>query len=133
MKNVSPIRVRFAPSPTGNLHIGSLRSALFNWLFARHNNGIFLLRIEDTDAERSKKVFLDSILSAFSWIGITSDEPMVTQSERIVEYQAVAHNLISRVRLIVVIVQLKNIRMDFLMESIILDITECVVPMKVLY
>ena len=61
-----PVRVRFAPSPTGHLHIGGMRSAIFNWLFARHNNGAFLLRIEDTDVERSKKEYTDSILASFS-------------------------------------------------------------------
>ena len=64
------VRVRFAPSPTGHLHIGGLRSALFNWLFARHHNGSFLLRIEDTDIERSKQEYTDSILSSFAWIHI---------------------------------------------------------------
>lgn len=90
----SQIRVRFAPSPTGNLHIGSLRSALFNWLFARHNNGTFLLRIEDTDPERSKEHFLHSILDAFSWMDIIADEPLVTQSQRLDMYQKVAENLL---------------------------------------
>jgi len=92
----SKIRVRFAPSPTGNLHIGSLRSALFNWLFAHHHKGIFLLRIEDTDPERSKEHFLRSILDAFSWIGIVSDEPIVTQSHRILVYQKIAQELLNK-------------------------------------
>jgi glutamyl-tRNA synthetase len=92
----SQIRVRFAPSPTGNLHIGSLRSALFNWLFARHHKGTFLLRIEDTDPERSKEHFLRSILDAFSWIGIVSDEPIVTQSHRISMYQKIAQELLDK-------------------------------------
>jgi glutamyl-tRNA synthetase len=56
-----PVRVRFAPSPTGYLHIGSLRTALFNWLFARHHKGTFLVRIEDTDIERSKSEYTDAI------------------------------------------------------------------------
>jgi glutamyl-tRNA synthetase len=90
----SSIRVRFAPSPTGYLHIGSLRSALFNWLFARHHGGVFLLRIEDTDLERSKQDYLDSILSSFSWLEITSDEPILVQSERISIYQNVAQQLV---------------------------------------
>ena len=84
------VRVRFAPSPTGHLHIGSLRSALFNWLFARHVGGTFLLRIEDTDIERSRSEYLASILGAFEWLGIRSDEPLVVQSERIMEYNKVA-------------------------------------------
>jgi glutamyl-tRNA synthetase len=76
------VRVRFAPSPTGHLHIGGLRTALFNWLFARHHGGSFLLRIEDTDLERSRPEFTDAILEAFAWVGIKSDEPLVTQSQR---------------------------------------------------
>lgn len=88
------IRVRFAPSPTGHLHIGSLRSALFNWLFARHSNGTFLLRIEDTDLERSRQEYLESILEAFSWLNIQPDEPIIVQSERILEYNKIANMLI---------------------------------------
>ena len=76
------IRVRFAPSPTGHLHIGGLRTALFNWLFARHYGGSFLLRIEDTDLERSRAEYTDAILEAFKWAGIESDEPLVMQSQR---------------------------------------------------
>ena len=76
------VRVRFAPSPTGHLHIGGLRSALFNWLFARHNHGKFLLRIEDTDIERSKQEYTDSIVASFAWMHIDWDEPVVIQSER---------------------------------------------------
>lgn len=88
------IRVRFAPSPTGHLHIGSLRTALFNWLFARHHNGSFLLRIEDTDLERSKQEYTDSILRAFAWVGITSDEPIVIQSSRLAEHQKYVQQLL---------------------------------------
>ncbi len=77
------VRVRFAPSPTGNLHIGGLRTALFNWLFARHFQGTFLVRIEDTDLERSTPEFFDSILGALEWVSITSDEPLVIQSHAI--------------------------------------------------
>lgn len=76
------VRVRIAPSPTGRLHIGNLRAALFNWLFARHNGGTFVVRIEDTDRERSKQEYVDSILDAFSWVGMASDEPIVFQSQR---------------------------------------------------
>lgn len=80
-------RVRFAPSPTGNLHIGGMRTALFNWLFARHHGGTFLLRIEDTDLQRSKKQYVDAQLAALRWCGLESDEPLVFQSERIAAYQ----------------------------------------------
>lgn len=88
------VRVRFAPSPTGHLHIGGLRTALFNWLFARHNNGAFLLRIEDTDFERSTQEYRDSILHSFSWTQLEHDEEIVTQSERILAHQEVAERLI---------------------------------------
>jgi glutamyl-tRNA synthetase len=90
-----PIRVRFAPSPTGHLHIGGLRTAFFNWLFARHANGSFLLRIEDTDLERSKQEYVDSQLAAFAWAGITSDEPVVIQSQRFKEHDAVIRQLVA--------------------------------------
>jgi glutamyl-tRNA synthetase len=88
------VRVRFAPSPTGHLHIGGLRTALFNWLFARHHGGAFLLRIEDTDFERSTQEYRDSILQSFAWTQLQHDEEIVTQSERIAEHQKVAHQLI---------------------------------------
>jgi len=87
------VRVRFAPSPTGHLHIGGMRSAIFNWLFARHNNGSFLLRIEDTDRERSKQEYTDSILASFAWMRIDWDEPVVIQSERAKRHQEVAQKL----------------------------------------
>lgn len=88
------VRVRFAPSPTGHLHIGGLRTALFNWLFARHHGGAFLLRIEDTDVERSTQEYRDSILQSFAWTQLQHDEEIVTQSERISVHQAVAQKLI---------------------------------------
>lgn len=90
------VRVRFAPSPTGHLHIGGMRSAIFNWLFARHNKGSFLLRIEDTDVERSKKEYTDSILASFAWMRIDWDEPVVIQSERIVRHKQIAEQLLSQ-------------------------------------
>lgn len=77
-----PVKVRFAPSPTGSLHIGGVRTALFNWLFACHEGGSFVIRIEDTDTERSEKRYEDDILQSFQWLGIESDEPIVRQSER---------------------------------------------------
>lgn len=82
-----PIRVRFAPSPTGMLHIGGARTALFNYLFAKKQQGRYLLRIEDTDLERSTDAAKQSILDAFEWLGITSDEPLVYQSTRNEIYQ----------------------------------------------
>src|SRR3989338_1585838 len=85
MKNMTKkkVIVRFPPSPTGNLHIGGARTALFNYLFAKHKGGSFLLRIEDTDKERSKKEFEENILGALAWLGITHDnKKLVRQSER---------------------------------------------------
>jgi glutamyl-tRNA synthetase len=92
---VEKVRVRFAPSPTGHLHIGSLRTALFNWLFARHNNGQYLVRIEDTDIKRSHEKFVDSILSSLEWAQLTSDEPPVFQSERTEKYKEAINQLLS--------------------------------------
>lgn len=88
------VRVRFAPSPTGHLHIGGLRSALFNWLFARHNNGSFMLRIEDTDRERSMPEYQQSILDSFAWVGMHADEPLVIQSSRFAEHTKVIDQLL---------------------------------------
>lgn len=76
------VRVRLAPSPTGFLHVGTAQSALYNWLFARSQGGSFLLRIEDTDIERSTKEYEQSIIDALEWLGVRSDEPVVRQSER---------------------------------------------------
>ena len=74
MTSPSPLRVRFAPSPTGKLHVGGARTALFNWAFARRHGGVFLLRIEDTDRERSKPEYERAILEGLSWLGINWDE-----------------------------------------------------------
>jgi glutamyl-tRNA synthetase len=82
----SQVKTRIAPSPTGNLHIGTARSALFNYLFARQNNGKFIVRIEDTDRERSKKEFEDDILDGLKWLGLESDE-LYRQSERTLIYK----------------------------------------------
>ena len=87
MSITSPIRVRFAPSPTGFLHIGNVRAALFNWLFARHHKGTFLVRVEDTDKVRSTEQFLQAQLKALDWLGLTYDEPAVIQSTRIARHQ----------------------------------------------
>ena len=74
---------RFAPSPTGHLHLGGARTALFAWLHAKTSKGKFLLRFEDTDNERSKKEFVDSIVSSLSWLGIEPDDEPVFQSKNI--------------------------------------------------
>ncbi|MCX5922169.1 MAG: glutamate--tRNA ligase [Candidatus Dependentiae bacterium] len=91
-----PVRVRMAPSPTGHLHLGGLRTVIFNWLFARHHNGSFLLRIEDTDLERSKPEFTESILQSLQWMGVESDEPVVIQSERVPEHRRIAQELVDQ-------------------------------------
>ncbi|MDD5129972.1 MAG: glutamate--tRNA ligase [Candidatus Omnitrophica bacterium] len=87
------VRVRFAPSPTGNLHIGGGRTALFNWLFSQSQNGKFILRIEDTDKERSKKEFVDEILYSLKWLGFNWDE-LYYQSERFERYRMHADKLL---------------------------------------
>lgn len=97
-----PVRVRFAPSPTGSLHIGGLRTALFNWLFARHYDGVFILRIEDTDQKRFDPTALDTLKEALRWAGLQWDEgPEVggvhgpyVQSERLEHYQKWANWLV---------------------------------------
>ncbi|MEE2987101.1 MAG: glutamate--tRNA ligase family protein, partial [Nitrospinota bacterium] len=76
------IRVRFAPSPTGFLHIGGVRTALFNWLFARHRGGKFILRIEDTDLSRSTEGSIEEILESIRWLGLDWDEGPFRQTER---------------------------------------------------
>lgn len=81
------VRVRFAPSPTGHLHIGGARTALFNYLFARHHRGVFILRIEDTDVERSTQEYLDSILKGMEWLGMEWDEGPFFQMERMDIYR----------------------------------------------
>ena len=73
-----PIRVRFAPSPTGYLHIGGARTALFNWLFARHHGGAFILRVEDTDTQRNSQEAIDVILKGLRWLGLDWDEGPTT-------------------------------------------------------
>ena len=88
------MRTRFAPSPTGVLHIGGARTALFNWLLARRHGGAFVLRIEDTDAERSTRESIDQIIDAMSWLGLEADEGPFLQTDRLDRYRAVAHQLL---------------------------------------
>jgi len=83
------IKTRFAPSPTGVLHIGSVRTALFCWLFARHHNGSFVLRVEDTDQARSTQANVDAILDGMSWLGLTVDEGPFYQTQRFERYAEV--------------------------------------------
>jgi len=104
MSNNGQVRVRFAPSPTGYLHVGGARTALFNYLFARKTNGKFILRIEDTDLERSEKVFEEQLINALRWLGLDWDEgPDIggpygpyRQSERTELYHYYAQELIKQ-------------------------------------
>lgn len=89
------VTTRFAPSPTGFLHIGGARTALFNWLFARHHKGRFLLRIEDTDRQRSTQEAIDAILDGMSWLGLEPDEAPVFQSSRAQRHAEVVDELLS--------------------------------------
>ena len=89
------IVTRFAPSPTGFLHIGGARTALFNWLFARHHGGTYLLRIEDTDKERSTEAAIEAILDGLGWLGLAGDEAPVYQSSRAARHQEVAEMLLA--------------------------------------
>jgi len=88
-------RVRFAPSPTGYLHVGGARTALFNWLYARHMGGKFLLRIEDTDKERSSEENTRIILDGLTWLGLDWDEELVSQGARLARHQEVADRLLA--------------------------------------
>src|SRR5215471_2948851 len=90
-----PIRVRFAPSPTGYLHVGGARTALFNWLFARHHGGTLVLRIEDTDLERSTPEMVEGILVGLRWLGIDWDEGPFHQTDRMALYRAAAGRLLN--------------------------------------
>jgi len=88
------VRVRIAPSPTGNLHIGTARTAVFNWLFARHHGGTFILRIEDTDIERSRPEYTENILSGLRWLGLNWDEGPFFQTQRLDHYQKAIQTLL---------------------------------------
>src|SRR6187200_2620793 len=89
------VRVRFAPSPTGYLHIGAARSALFNWLYARKTGGKFLLRIEDTDLQRSTDESTRSIIEGLEWLGLDYDEDLVFQSNNAPQHRAAAERLVA--------------------------------------
>ncbi|MFM7384315.1 MAG: glutamate--tRNA ligase, partial [Microcystaceae cyanobacterium] len=90
------VRVRIAPSPTGNLHIGTARTAVFNWLFARHQGGQFILRIEDTDLERSKPEYTENILSGLRWLGLNWDEGPFFQTQRLDHYRQAIQTLLDK-------------------------------------
>ncbi|MBI4353884.1 MAG: glutamate--tRNA ligase, partial [Candidatus Omnitrophica bacterium] len=88
------VRVRFAPSPTGTLHVGSARTALFNWLYAKHHQGTLILRIEDTDQKRSDPSFVKNILDSLHYLGIAADEGPLFQSQRLALYRQYADRLL---------------------------------------
>ena len=92
---MSEVRVRFAPSPTGNVHIGNIRAAIFNWLYARHTGGKFLLRVEDTDLERSTPEAIRTLLDCMEWLGLNYDEPEVYQTRNVQKHLAAAERLLS--------------------------------------
>lgn len=98
MNTQKGIRTRFAPSPTGYLHIGGARTALFNWLFARHSGGVFVLRIEDTDQARSREELSGAILDSMKWLGMDWDEGPYYQSQRLEIYRQAAERLIAEDR-----------------------------------
>lgn len=89
------IRTRFAPSPTGNVHIGNMRAAIFNWLYARHTGGKFLLRVEDTDRERSTPEAIETLLQAMDWLGLDVDEEPLYQSTRMEAHLEAAEKLLA--------------------------------------
>ena len=91
---MSEVRVRMAPSPSGFLHVGTARTAIYNWLFARHNKGKFILRIEDTDVTRSSQEMIDAILDSIKWLGLDWDEGPYHQSQRTRLYQEYAQKLL---------------------------------------
>ncbi|MBW4657950.1 MAG: glutamate--tRNA ligase [Drouetiella hepatica Uher 2000/2452] len=90
------VRVRIAPSPTGKLHIGTARTAIFNWLFARHHQGTFVLRIEDTDLERSRPEYTENIMEGLTWLGLTWDEGPVYQTQRMDLYRQKIQELLDK-------------------------------------
>ena len=90
------VATRFAPSPTGPLHIGGVRTALFNWLYSKNQNGNFYLRIEDTDKERSKEEYKNQIIKSLQWIGINHDGTEYIQSQKIDDHIKVANELLKK-------------------------------------
>ena len=90
---MTKIRTRFAPSPTGFIHLGNIRSALYPWAFARANGGDFILRIEDTDLERSNQASVDVIIEGLAWLGLDHDEGPFYQMQRMDRYKEVLAQL----------------------------------------
>src|SRR5438876_2052558 len=92
----SPVITRFAPSPTGYLHIGGARTALFNWLYARHTGGKMLLRIEDTDRERSTEPAIAAIIDGLAWLGLTWEGDPIFQFARVARHREIAEELVAK-------------------------------------
>ncbi len=88
------VKVRFAPSPTGELHLGGARTTLFNWLYAKKSKGSFFLRIEDTDKERSSQSYTNQIIESLNWLGLNWEEPIVYQSGRTDRYKHYMNTLL---------------------------------------
>ena len=93
---MSKVATRFAPSPTGPLHIGGVRTALFNWLFSKNQKGNFYLRIEDTDKERSKDEYKNQIIQTLKWIGIDHDSKEYIQSAKLKKHVQIANDLLKK-------------------------------------
>ena len=93
--NATGVVTRFAPSPTGFLHIGGARTALFNWLYARHTGGKFLVRVEDTDRERSTEAAVAAIFEGLDWLGLKSDDEVVFQYSRADRHRAVVEEMLA--------------------------------------
>ena len=92
---MSEIRVRFAPSPTGKVHIGNIRAAIYNWLYARHTGGKFLLRVEDTDLERSTPEAIQTLMDCMEWLGLDYDEPVFYQTKNVSRHLACVEKLLA--------------------------------------
>ncbi|MBR6734196.1 MAG: glutamate--tRNA ligase [Kiritimatiellae bacterium] len=92
---MSDIRVRFAPSPTGKVHIGNIRAAIYNWLYARHTGGKFLLRVEDTDLERSTPEAIQTLMDCMEWLGLDYDEPVFYQTKNVARHLACVEKLLA--------------------------------------
>jgi glutamyl-tRNA synthetase len=93
---MTQVRTRFAPSPTGFIHLGNIRSALYPWAFARAHQGVFILRIEDTDLERSSQAAVDVILEGMKWLGLDPDEGPYYQMQRMDRYKAVIAQMLEQ-------------------------------------
>ncbi|MCG6537710.1 MAG: glutamate--tRNA ligase family protein, partial [Syntrophales bacterium LBB04] len=98
MSEEKKVRARFAPSPTGYLHIGGARTALFNWLYARRNQGQFILRVEDPDQVRSREESTKAILDAMTWLGMSWDEGPYFQASRVDLHREMVQKLIREVK-----------------------------------